>query len=211
MERSKPDLKPRRILTIALVLALGVPTLFSLLPGCESTPAEPEYNNPFDPEGPDAGDPLKLTATAQDDATIDLRSWRPASEPGHHQVHPQRRDPTGTTPTGTIGEVGDQTTNAAGSFTYADPDPTRTYWFRAQAFIITDTNEDFSITSYATPDSATTPPLVIIGNGTGTSATRFINLQITVTQGGGCASLSTRTSPNRWWSYRPERPASPST
>ena len=77
MERSKPDLKPRRILTIALVLALGVPALFSLLPGCESTPAEPEYNNPFDPEGPDAGDPLKLTAIAQDDATIDLRWNQP--------------------------------------------------------------------------------------------------------------------------------------
>ena len=63
MERSQPTMKLRRILTIALVLALGVPTLFSLLPGCESTPAEPEYNNPFDPLGPDAGDPLKLTAT----------------------------------------------------------------------------------------------------------------------------------------------------
>ena len=24
-----------------------------------------------------------------------------------------------------------------------------------------------------------------------------------------CASLSTRTSPNRWWSYRPERPGEP--
>ena len=55
MERSQPNMNLRRVTTLALVLALGVPTVFSLLPGCEETPTEPVYENPFDPLGPDGG------------------------------------------------------------------------------------------------------------------------------------------------------------
>ena len=177
MERSRPDLKLRRLVTIALVLALGVPTLFSLLPGCESTPAEPEYNNSFDPQGPNAGDPLMLTATAQDDATIDL-AWNQPQDMGITK-YGLSSSPNGESGWSDLGDQIDQTSNPTASYTYADPDPTSTYWFRVQAF----TDTEFSITSYATPDSATTPPRVVIGDGSGTTATRFIDLQIRVLQG----------------------------
>lgn len=49
MERTGNIMKRHRWLPALLVLMLGIPTLFSVLPGCESSPAEPEYNNPFDP------------------------------------------------------------------------------------------------------------------------------------------------------------------
>ncbi len=176
MERSQPHLKLRRIVTMALVLALGVPVVFSLMPGCDSTPALPEYDNPFDPLGPDAGDPLKLTATSQNDATIDLL-WNQPQDMGitRYAISTSAyRDSNWSDLT----EV-DQTTTSTNSFTHEEPDATSIHWYRVQAF----TDTEFTITSYATPDSATTPPRVDIGDGSGTSATRFIGLQITVTQG----------------------------
>ncbi len=60
MERSKPNMNLRRVTIVALVLALGVPTVFSFLPGCEKTPSEPAYDNPFDPLGLDGGGILDL-------------------------------------------------------------------------------------------------------------------------------------------------------
>lgn len=169
-------MKRFRILPAVLMLALGIPALISVLPGCESTPAEPEYNNPFDPLGPEGGDPLKLMADAINDTTIRL-TWN----------QPQGLGITKYTlshsflPDSDFSELGekDHTENPTSDYFDKYPDPTRTHWFMIQAF----TSSNYSITSYATPDSATTGPRVIVGTGKGTSASRFVNLEITVTEG----------------------------
>ncbi len=176
MERSKPNMTPRRLTTIAFVLALGVPAVFSLLPGCENTPSEPVYENPFDPLGPDAGDPLKVQATATNDTTITI-TWSQPQDLGITRYIISRsayRDSQWSE----LDEM-DHTDNPNTTYLYNRPDPTSTHWFRIQAF----TSTEFSITSYATPDSATTGPRVIVGSGFGYTATRFTNLEITVAQG----------------------------
>ena len=176
MERSKPNMPLRGLTTIAFVLALGLPVVFSLLPGCESTPSEPVFDNPFDPLGQDAGDPLQLQAAAIDDTTINI-TWNQPQGLGITKYIISRsayRDSSYSQ----LGEM-DHTTDPTSSYTYNNPDPTSTHWFRIQA--LTDT--DFSLTSYATPDSATTGPRVIVGSGLGHTATRFTNLEITTTEG----------------------------
>ena len=40
-----------RTIGFALLAALGLAAALAILPGCESTPAEPVYDNPFDPDG----------------------------------------------------------------------------------------------------------------------------------------------------------------
>jgi len=176
MERSKQNLTPRGILAVAFVLALGVPVVFSLLPGCESSPSEPVYENPFDPLGPDAGDPLQVQATATNDTTVVLQ-WNQPQGLGitNYIISNSAFRDSGY---GEIGET-EHTSAPTTSFDYHEADPTSTHWYRVQAFTAT----DFSFTSYATPDSATTGPRVIIGTGSGRTATRFIGLQIIVTEG----------------------------
>jgi len=176
MERRKPNLTPRRILAIAFVLALGVPVVFSLLPGCENSPSEPVYENPFDPLGPDAGDPLQVQATATNDTTINI-TWNQPQGLGilKYVISSSAYRDSGW---GELGEK-DHTSAATNSYIYHYPAPTSTHWFRVQAF----TGTNFSMTSYATPDSATTGPRVIVGSGSGQTATRFTNLEVTVTEG----------------------------
>lgn len=176
MESTGRKMTRHRLLPALLVLVLGIPTIFSALPGCESTPAEPEYNNPFDPLGPDGGDPLKLMAEAANDTTVKL-TW---NQPQGLGITSYALSISDNRDTGyeSIGSK-DHTENPTSDFFYNKADATSTHWFMIQAF----TASDFSITSYATPDSATTGPRVVIGKGTGTSASRFVNLEITVTEG----------------------------
>ncbi len=177
MELSKKSMTPRRLLAIALVLALGIPTVFSLLPGCESTPSEPVYENPFDPEGPDGGDPLKAMAESDNQSNTVQISWLQPQGMGltHYIISSAvGRDSTYST----IGDK-DHTTAENNSFPYTGATSTATLWYRVQAF----TDNDFTITSYANPDSATTGPKVIVGNDNGTTATRFTHFVVTVTRG----------------------------
>ena len=170
MENNKKDLTIRRLLAITFVLMLGIPVVFSLLPGCESSPSEPVYNNPFDPLGPDGGDPLQVRATAFNDTTVKL-TWNQPQGMGITKYvissSPQRESGWGV-----IGNQ-DHTANPTTDFDYHDAASTSTTWYRVQAF----TDTEFTITSYATPDSATTGPRVIVGTGFGHTATRLTNLE----------------------------------
>jgi hypothetical protein len=176
MERSKPNMNLRRVTIVALVLALGVLTVFSFLPGCEKTPSEPAYDNPFDPLGPDGGDPLQVSAQATNDTTIQIIWNQPQGLGILKYVISSSSDQNPD-----WFEIGEEehTSAATNSFFYNLAASTSTHWFRVQAF----TGDNFSFTSYATPDSATTGPRVVIGDGSGATATRYINLEIIVTQG----------------------------
>jgi hypothetical protein len=176
MESNNKNTTIRRFLAIAFVLALGVPVVFSLLPGCDSSPSEPVYNNPFDPLGPDGGDPLQVRATAFNDTTVKL-TWNQPQGLGITK-YVISGSPLRESGWEVIGNQ-DHTSNPTTDFDYHEAASTSTTWYRVQAF----TDTDFSITSYATPDSATTGPRVIVGTGFGHTGTRFTNLEITVTQG----------------------------
>lgn len=179
MERSKQSMIPRRLLTIALVLALGLPTVFSLLPGCDKTPAEPEFQNPFDPAGPDEGDPLQVRVEASpvQDNTLQI-TWNQPQNMGltHYVISGTDNLESNWTEIGSK----DHTTAPTSNLPYTNPDPpTSTHWFRVQAFA----GGNFSITSYAQLDSITVGPRVVLSNGGNTTATRFSDLDITVNQG----------------------------
>jgi|GEM_PF-1690585 len=178
MKRSWQNLTPRRVLVIAFILALGLPTAISLLTGCENTPSAPEYANPFDPLGPDGGDPLQLRAEAINDTTINLTWNQPQglgitkyiiSYSAYRDSNYEEKD------------TKEQTANPTTSYPFSlDPqDATTTLWFRIQAF----TPTQYSITSYATPTGATSGPRVIVGPGKGKTATRYPDIEVTVTQG----------------------------
>ena len=175
MELSKQHMTTRRLLTIALVLALGVPTVFSLLPGCESTPSEPVYENPFDPLGPDGGDPLQVVAQAIKD-TVRI-SWKQPQDMGltHYIISKSEFRDSGYDELGGL----DHSTLEKGAFTDTLTDPPSTRRYRVQAFA----NDNFMVASYANPDSATTGPGVIVGAGKGTIASRLTDLVITVLRG----------------------------
>jgi hypothetical protein len=176
MKRFRTKMTARRTFALVLFLALGVPVVFSVLTGCDETPSEPDYQNPFDPRGPYGGDPLQLTAEAINDTTIRLGWNQPQGMGITNYVFSSSayRDSN-------YSDIGEQehTENPTANYFYHNPAPTSTHWFRIQAFTV----DNFSITSYATPDSATTGPRVIVGDGGGSVASRFTNLEITVTQG----------------------------
>jgi len=176
MVSSKHNTTIRRLLASAFILALGIPVVFSMLPGCDSSPSEPVYNNPFDPLGPDGGDPLQVRAAALNDTTVKL-TWNQPQGMGITK-YVISGSPLRESGWDVIGNQ-DHTANPTTDFDYHDAASTSTTWYRVQAF----TETDFTITSYATPDSATTGPRVIVGTGFGHTATRFTNLEITVTEG----------------------------
>ena len=55
-------MNPRRTLAAALVLAVALPALMSLVTGCQESPPEPVFDNPFDPGSPTGGDALNIRA-----------------------------------------------------------------------------------------------------------------------------------------------------
>ena len=176
MERIKTDLTLRKIAVLGFLFALGLPAALSLLTGCEETPSEPVFENPFDPLGPYGGDPLQASAEATNDTTVTI-GWNQPQDLGITRYvisQSAYRDSLYSE----IGEA-DHTSNPTGSFPWHDAASTSDLWYMVQAFTAT----NFSLTSYATPAAVTPGPRVIVGTGEGTSASRFVNLEITVTEG----------------------------
>ena len=167
---------PRRAIVLAFLLALVSITLVSVLTGCDSTPEKPVYDNPFDPNGPNGGDPYDLTATLGD-TTITL-SW----------IQPQGFGITNFDvlhSTSLVEEffsigVVDVTDEDRGIFAYVNPEPTTTHYFKIQAI---DDLGNISGVSYIVPASAQVLARVVIGNGNKLAVTRNTSLNITVTDG----------------------------
>jgi hypothetical protein len=169
----------RRItVTAALLLAL-LPAGIFLLGGCESKPTEPVFDNPFDPDGPYLGDPLFVFATLNDTAAA--VSWVQYQgfnifeyEVFHSNSYGsgyERIEPGGIVP---------HTSTGPGLASYPYPDPTEEHYFKVLALT---KEQDFIFASYQKPGSIITPPLVIMGDASGFSATRYLDLQVTVTHG----------------------------
>lgn len=166
----------RRIIITVLVVGVLIGGLSALLNGCESSPVAPEYNNIFDPQVPGSGNPFELTATLSG-ADI-LLSWNQPQGYGiaYYELSHSFNFFSDFIPIGTV----DHTTGVFGTLRYEDAEPTRTHYFRIQAF---DNAGNFSRVSEQTPTARVTPPSVIVGDGSSQVASRNIILRVTVSSG----------------------------
>jgi len=161
-----------RLIRAALLVAIGLGALFLVLPGCDSTPAEPEYDNPFDPLGPDAGDPLT------DKPNTIVIWWNQPQDLGITKYEISHSDNPDSN--WEFLAVKEATSDRLTFHDYPDPVATMTHWFRIQA---KDDLGRFSITSFATPGSVTIGPWVRMGATFGKIASRYPRVAIAVTSG----------------------------
>ncbi len=166
----------RRIFSIVFLLVLLTAAAMVILTGCDSKPATPEFNNPFDPDGADNGDPFHLRATSTDTAITLFWDQVPGHQMASYQVM-HSLDLTGEFFTvGTL-EASDQETEM---FQYLNPQPTAVHYFKIQAF---DGNGNFTLLSHIVPTTVTTLAQVIVNDGSRRIPSRLITLNISISAG----------------------------
>ncbi len=166
----------RRTTIIALLLALISITVLAVIAGCDSTPEAPVYNNPFDPNGTEGGDPFHLVATLGD-TTITLVWDQPQ---GYNLTSYEVWHSTSIfNDFVSIGTV-EATTDENIVFIYINPEPTTTHYFKIQAY---NASGNFTAISHIVPASSQVLARVVINDGSNSVASRFISLNITVTDG----------------------------
>lgn len=170
------EIRSRRIIAALLFAALTGAAALALLGGCENTPAEPVFDNIFDPAGPGDGDPLNLFASLGDTAII-LNWVQPQGYGISYYEISHSLNPFDTYQI--VGTV-EQSTSGAGLFLYPRPTPTATHYFKIQAF---DADGRYTQISDQAPAVRSTPPRVTIGSGSGKTASRFITLNVLVSAG----------------------------
>ena len=166
----------RRIIVTFTVLGLGMIGLLAVLAGCESTPAEPEFQNVFDLDVNGGANPFELTATVSG-STI-LLSWTQRDGYGisYYELSHSFNFFSDFLPIGSV----DHTGTGTSSFIYSNAAPTRTHYFRIQAF---DNAGNFTRVSEQVPVSRVTPPLLALAGGGTAVASRQITLAVTVSSG----------------------------
>ena len=174
------DRSPRRRAAALLRLALAATALLAgatLGPaGCEQAPEPPVWDNPFDPDGPDGGDPLGLVASVGA-GSITL-AWNQPQGMGITQYAIGRSDDVAG-PWTSLALV-DHTTAAGNVHVVAEPTPTQAHWYRIQAL---DADGNASLVDYATPVRADLGPRVLLNDGAATLASRFVTMKVVVSRG----------------------------
>ena len=167
--------RPARVLPILALLALSLPAVLALS-GCQRAPLPPAWDNPFDPRGPDDGDPLRLMATVMG-GSINL-TWDQPQGMGiteyaiSHAVHPDSLWSAVT--------LVAQTDVPSNFYLYENPTPTQSHWFRVQAL---DADGKASLVDYATPAGVLLGPRVILNHDAGTVASRYLTVKVVVSRG----------------------------
>ncbi len=157
--------------SVAAVLAI-----LASLPGCESKPLAPDFQNPFDPQGPTGGQALNLTAALNGNTILLLWDQPQGFDIATYDISHSFERNTGFEYVATVDHSSDATTQ----FTYADPDPTRLHYFKVQAF---SAQGGFTIVADQTPALVATGPAITVNGDpdTKTVASRHLNLTVTVT------------------------------
>ena len=169
LSRVLSNLAPLALVALALLPLAG-------LTGCEGAPEAPIWDNPFDPLGPNEGDPLQLRATVAVNS-ISL-TWKQPQGMGIDEYLISRAGgPDG--PWSSLALV-PHTTASGNVYIYSTPEPTMAHWFRVQAIAA---NGDASLAAYATPTGVTLGPRVILNSGGTTIASRFVTVKVVVSQG----------------------------
>lgn len=165
----------RRLPTLTLLAVLALLPLIGPA-GCERAPAPPVWDNPFDPTGPDDGDPLQLSVLVAD-GQITL-TWNQPQGQGITEYAISRADDQAG-PWSSLALVAH--TNTVNMFhVIADPTPTQAHWYRIQAL---DADGNASAVDYATPAGVVLGPRVILNQGGTTVASRFVTLKVVVSRG----------------------------
>lgn len=167
---------PPRTLAAAFALAVLLPLTLSLVGGCEQNPPEPAFDNPFDPAGPDEGDPLDARAVyANGDLTV---SWTHAAgfNIASYGIE-MSLDPE----TGYEDLASDLPTEVS---SYVVPDslqtPNETQYFKVQAITF---DGDFTLSSYANAAGVAVPPWAQAVPDQFGQPSRFMDLRIVVGRG----------------------------
>ena len=166
----------RRIIIVTILMSLVIPITLSLLSGCDSTPDTPEFNNPFDPNGPTEGDPFELVATLGDTSVSLIWNNIHGYDLVSYEVLHSLNFFGDFFSIGTVEATDLEVMN----FIYQDPDPTSNHYFVIQAY---DSYGNFTATSHIVPASVTTLARVVVNEGGGSVSSRNINIRINVTSG----------------------------
>jgi len=162
----------RRSCIVAFLLIVVWIALAGVFGGCTEKPTEPVFDNVFDPQAPGNGDPFDAQAfVAGDRVTV---TW---TKPAGFAIASLniRHSTDGQTYT-TAGEVDSTKTY----FEYTEAVPTATNYFTVQAI---DVDGKVSLLSNVTPAEIATPAFVVIGDGSGTTATRHVTLALQTSVG----------------------------
>lgn len=149
------------LLVIVVMIGLGM-----VLPGCESKPAAPEFNNPFD-----GNDPLDLKAILTGNSI--LLTWTNPAGMGitSYELSHSLQANTGY-------EFLDTVDATSPRYTYADPDPTADHYFKVQAFTAAG---EFSLVAATTAAHVATGPTVAVNGDPGLTKVSSREVLLTVT------------------------------
>ncbi len=160
--------------TVALALAL-IAAGALWIAGCESKPAEPVFENPFDADGPLAGTPMDIQATRGDSLYTVTWQQLPGYGISAYDVIVSTEYDSGYE----FWQSFAPTTQPRAFAQFPIEDHDQAYYFGVTAF----TNSgDFSLTNYQDPDAVVTPQ-VVAGAGNKLTASRYLTLNISVTRG----------------------------
>jgi len=156
----------------ALLAALALAGALAVVAGCESKPAAPAFNNPFDPGGPTGGDGLQVSAAQAD--TVIYVFW---NQPKGMGIVSYTISYT-TDLNGAWEELDSVEPTAAdrGFYAYAYTEPSLLHYFRVQAF----TDNDYSLVGYSPAASVVAPPRLVPATGGRLRASRYLDLEVTV-------------------------------
>ncbi len=150
--------------------------ILASLPGCESKPLAPDFNNPFDPNSPGSSNPLNLTAAVNGNSILLIWDQPQGMGITTYDISHSFELSSGFEYVATV----DQTTTATTQFDYDDPDPTHSHYFKVQAF---DARGSFAIVADQVPAFVSTGPKLIINGDPEAKivASRYLDLTVTVT------------------------------
>lgn len=164
---------PSRALIFGLAMIVATALLLAAS-GCEKTPGTPEFNNAFDEEN-DSDNPLNLTAIVAG-GTIAVTWNQPQGQNiTEYDIFSGTSFPPTNLDTTVIHSAAPINTSI-----HPDPEPTAIYYFR----IVAKAGDAFSVLREGqTQARVSTPPLVIVGDGDNSLASRKPLVMVTVNQG----------------------------
>lgn len=174
LSRALSRLTPLALVALALVALVLLPLAGPS--GCERAPDSPVWDNPFEPLGPNAGDPLQLRAVIA--GHLISLSWKQPQGMDIKEYLISRADDPDS-PWSSLAAV-THTTARENVYVYSDPEPARSHWFRIQAI---NARDEASLATYATPAGVDLGPRVILNNGGTTIASRFVTVKVLASQG----------------------------